>query len=155
MKGVWLAAFAPIANPVFPGIGGPMIEAVPTGIREVNGQLFVTLFRGFPFPSDMSAVEQIDPETGAHAPILSGLRTAIDVLPSSDDGEDISLFVLHHASGPVLPPFSGPGGLTRTDSSGTTVLANCLHRSTSMVPDDKTGAIYVTELVNGRVVVVS
>ena len=149
-----LATFAPIANPLFPAIGGPTVEAVPTGIREFNGQLFVTLFRGFPFVAGTSVIEQIDPETGAHAPILSGLRTAIDVLPSSDDGEKIDVFVLQHTSGPVLPPFSGPGTLTRTDGSGTTVIANCFSRPTSMVRDDKSGAIYVTELVNGRVVVV-
>ena len=149
-----LAIFAAIANPLFPGIGGPTIEPVPTGIREFNGQLFVTLFRGFPFVAGTSVVEQIDPETGAHAPILNGLRTAIDVLPSSDDGENISLLVLQHASGPVLPPFSGPGMLTRIDGLGTTVLANCLNRPTSMVRDDRSGAIYLTELVNGRVVVV-
>lgn len=149
-----LATFAPIANPLFPAVGGPTVEAVPTGIREFNGRLFVTLFRGFPFVAGTSVVEQIDPETGAHAPILSGLRTAIDALPSSDDGENIVLFVLQHTSGPVLPPFSGPGMLTRTDGSGTTVLASCFNRPTSMVRDDKSGAIYVTELVNGRVVVV-
>ena len=144
-----LASFPPIPNPT--GIGAPILEAVPTGIREFEGQLFVTLFRGFPFPPATSVVEQIDPETGAHAPVVSGLRTAIDVL-IADDTDPASLVVLQHASGPLLPPFSGPGSLTRFDG-GTTVLANCLARPTSMVRDERSGAIYITEL-NGRVAVV-
>jgi hypothetical protein len=143
-----LAAFDPVPNPT--GIGAPVLEAVPTGIREFEGQLLVTLFRGFPFPPGTSVVEQIDPGTGAHAPVLAGLRTAIDVLPSDD--EHGSLFVLEHTSGPLLPPFSGPGWLTRRDAAGSTVLANCLGRPTSMVRDERSGVFYITELVNGRVV---
>jgi hypothetical protein len=143
-----LAAFDPVPNPT--GIGAPVLEAVPTGIREFEGQLLVTLFRGFPFPPGTSVVEQIDPGTGAHVPVLAGLRTAIDVLPSDD--EHGSLFVLEHTSGPLLPPFSGPGWLTRRDAAGSTVLANCLGRPTSMVRDERSGVFYITELVNGRVV---
>jgi len=165
-----LATFAPVPNPT--AVGGPMLEAVPTGIREFEGQLFVTLFRGFPFPPGSSAIEQVNPRTGVHAPLLTGLRAAIDVLFSDDDdregresddahgwskkGDDSlkSLFVLQHGSGPLLPTFSGPGSLTRWDAAGTTVLADCLGRPTSMVRDERSGTIYVTELVNGRVVTV-
>ena len=143
-----LAAFDPIPNPT--GVGAPVLEAVPTGIREFEGQLFVTLFRGFPFPPGTSVVEQVDPDSGVHAPVLVGLRTAIDVLVGDD--EHASLFVLEHASGPLLPPFSGPGSLTRRDAAGSTVLANCLGRPTSMVRDEHSGAFYITELVNGRLV---
>jgi hypothetical protein len=143
-----LAAFDPIPNPT--GVGAPVLEAVPTGIREFEGQLFVTLFRGFPFPPGASVVERIDPGTGVHAPILVGLRSAIDVLVGDD--EHTSLFVLEHGSGALLPPFSGPGSLTRRDAAGSTMLANCLARPTSMVRDERSGAFYITELVNGRVV---
>jgi hypothetical protein len=143
-----LAVFDPVPNPT--GVGAPMIEAVPTGIREFEGQLLVALFRGFPFPPGTSVVEHVDPATGAHAPVLAGLRAAIDVLPG--DEEHPSLFVLEHGSGPLLPPFSGPGSLTRRDAAGSTVLANCLGRPTSMARDERTGAFYITEIVNGRVV---
>jgi hypothetical protein len=147
-----LATFAPIPNPT--AVGAPILDAVPTGIHEFEGQLFVTLFRGFPFPPGISGVEQIDPNTGGHAPIVTGLRTAIDVLVTDEGDERPSLLVLEHASGPLLPPFSGPGSLTQWQAAGRTVLANCLGRPTSMVRDERTGAIYITELVNGRVVVV-
>ena len=45
-----LASFPSVPNPFFPAVGGPVIEAVPTGIRYVNGQLLVNLFSGVPFP---------------------------------------------------------------------------------------------------------
>lgn len=146
-----LVSFPPVANPT--PVGAPVIEAVPTGIREFEGQLFVPLFRGFPFPPGTSVVEQIDPESGAHAPLVSNLRTAIDVL-FADEGEHAAPVILQHTSGPLLPPFSGPGSLTRLDGAVTTVLADCLERPTSMVRDDHTGAFYITELIGGRVVMV-
>ena len=156
---VWQAdihtgAFAPLAGfdpvPNLTGVGGPVLEAVPTGIREFEEQLFVTLFRGFPFPPGASVVERINPNTGVHGPVLAGLRSAIDVLVDDDDHR--SLFVLEHGSGALLPPFSGPGSLTRKSAAGSTVVASCLGRPTSMVRDHRNAAFYITELVNGRVV---
>ena len=146
-----LAEFAPIANPALP-VGPPTVEAVPTGIREFKGQLFVTLFRGFPFPPGTSVVQQVNPNTGAQAPIFTGLRTAIDVLVSDDD--PASMLVLQHTSGPLLPPFSGPGSLTKFDSTGSDVIVACLARPTSMVRDERTGLIYITEYLPSRIIVV-
>jgi hypothetical protein len=157
---VWKAdidtgAFAPLVTfPTIPnttGMGGPFVEAVPTGIREIHGQLFVTLFRGFPFPQ-ASAVEQVDPLTGARTTLLQGLRTAIDVASSGD--EDASVLVLEHTSGDLLPPFNGPGSLRRWDAAGPTVLTSCLARPTSMARDERDGVIYITELLTGRIIVV-
>jgi hypothetical protein len=143
-----LARFDPIPNTT--GVGGPILEAVPAGIRAFAGQVFVTLFRGFPFPDGVSSIERVDPRTGTHAPLVTGLRTAVDVL---FDDEKASLFILQHTSGPLLPPFSGPGSLARWNGEGLTVLADCLNRPTAMVRDDRSGRIYISEL-NGRVVVV-
>jgi len=153
-----LTAFPNTPNPLFnavpppPSLGGPFLEAVPTGIREFQGQLLVTLFRGFPFPAGTSVVEQVNPATGEYAPVIAGLKTAIDVIPTTVDGEATDFLVLQHASGSIL---SGSGSLTRFSPSGSpVVLADCLLRSTSMTRDDKSGAVYITEIVNGRVVVV-
>ena len=63
-----------------------------------------------------------------------------------------SPLVLEHTSGALLPPFSGPGSLTRREGGSSTVLADCLGRPTSMVRDERSGVFYITELVNGRVV---
>jgi hypothetical protein len=62
--------------------------------------------------------------------------------------------VLQHASSPVL--FAAPGTLSLVDGqTGVgTVIAGCLNRPTSMARDARTGAVYITELLTGRVVVV-
>ena len=151
-----LAEFPTVANPAFPTIGGPVVEAVPTGISTHAGQLLVTLFRGFPFPAGTSSVEQIDPATGTRTPFIGGLKAAIDVLTVRSETTPAlhDYFVLQHASSPIL--FATPGTLTRIDggTGAATVLADCLNRPTSMARDAGSGAVYVTELLTGRLVVV-
>jgi hypothetical protein len=159
-----LASFEPIPNPLFPGLGGPVIEAVPTGIARENGRLLVALFRGFPFPAGTSAVERTSASSGRHSPFVTELTSAIDVLPLSlrhrddDDDDDTErawtrLLVLQHASGDVL---SGPGSLIQVDrrSNEATIRSNCLNRPASMARDPGTGRVYVTEIADGRVVVI-
>lgn len=152
-----LTSFPRLANPLFnpmpppPSVGGPFIDPVPTGIAYSDGRLLVTFLTGFPFVPGLSVVEQIDPLTGQHAPFISGLRTAIDVLPVRDGG-DTDYLVLQHNSGPVLlPPWSGPGLLLRFEEPGDApdVIADCLTRPTSMTLDEKTGTLYVTEITPG------
>jgi hypothetical protein len=146
-----LATFAPIAN--FTGIGGPVIEAVPTGIRYGDGQLLVTLFRGVPFPPVVSQVVAVDPVTGAQAPFITGRKTAVDVLPIKD-GDDTDYLVLQHASAGFF--FFSPGQVLRfeTPTDAPTLVAGCFTRPTSMVLDEKTDTLYVAE-VGGRVVAIS
>ena len=155
-----LATFATTPNPMFPGLGGPSIEAVPTGIAQHDGRLLVTLFRGFPFPTGASSVESINPDSGRHRPFISGLTSAIDILPlassEDDDGEDSdprAYLVLQHASGDVL---SGDGSLIKfeRESGEATPKPECLHRPTSMVRDRRSRRVYVTEIVDGRIVVI-
>ncbi len=152
-----LAEFPPIPNPLFGTIGGPVVEAVPTGIAYSDGQLLVTLFRGFPFPPATSVVQQIDPLTGSYVPLIIGLKTAIDVLPIRGGG-DTDYLVLQHTSGvgpPFVPPFSRPGLLLRFDEpgAGPVIIADCLTRPTSMVLDEKNDTLYITEYA-GRVVAI-
>ena len=151
-----LVEFPTVPNPAFPAIGGPVVEAVPTGISTHAGQLLVTLFRGFPFPAGSSNVEQIDPATGSRTVFIGGLKTAIDILAVRSETVEAShdYLVLQHASSPVL--FATPGTLTRIDrgTGAATVVAGCLNRPTSMARDARTGAVYITELLTGRLVVV-
>ena len=161
-----LAEFPPIPNPLFnptpppPSIGGPVVEAVPTGIDYADGHLLVTLFRGFPFPAGTSVVEQIDLETGAHTPFITGLRTAIEAIPVAAGGDTDYLLLEHStAGGPPLPPFGNPGRLLRFEEPDgvATVVAGgpgCLIRPTSMTLDRKTGTLYVIEY-SGRVLSIS
>jgi hypothetical protein len=150
-----LTTFPTVPNPLF-GIvpaGGPVVEAVPTGIAYSDGRLLVALFRGVPFPPGVSTIEQVDPATGERTPFITGLKTAIDVLPSGH-GVNTDYLVLQHAS--VGPFFASPGLLLHFDtpSGAPTVIANCLDRPSSMTIDKHTGTVYVTELLTGRIVAI-
>jgi len=141
-----VATFPNIANPIFPAVGGPFSEAVPTGIREVDGLLLVTLFRGVPFTPGGSTVVAIDPISGVWAPFIGGLKTAIDVLPMPAGLGAHDYLVLQHASIGLF--FGGPGLLLGFDGAGgsKTVVADCLTLPTSLTLDAKTGTLYVTQL---------
>ena len=151
-----LAVFPAIPNPFFnptpppPSVGGPFIEAVPTGIRYADGQLLVTLFSGAPFAPGTSQVQAVDPLTGDQAPFITGLKTAIDVLPIRE-GDSVDYLVLEHASSGLF--FGSPGLVLGFDApwASPAVIADCLARPTSMALDEETGILYVTEYA-GRLV---
>ena len=71
------------------------------------------------------------------------------------DLADVDYLVLQHSSGGG-PFFAGPGVVLRFESPGmaATVLANCLTRPSSIVFDQNTGMLYVTE-IGGRLVALS
>jgi hypothetical protein len=146
-----LVSFPQVANP----IGGdlpPMTDAVPTGLRELDGELLVALLTGFPFAEGTSVVERVDPSSGSHVPLIEGLTTALDVLPIPHGRNPASHLVLQHASESF---FAGPGRLVHVRADGTRqVVADCLSRPTSIVRDRHTGTLYITELVDGRVVTI-
>lgn len=149
-----LVTFPPTPNPL--PFGPPVVDAVPTGIVFSEGQLLVTLFRGFPFAPGTSVVEKVNPQTGSHGPLISGLKTAIDVLPvhADDDLTNVTRFlVLEHSSGDVL---TGPGRVLRFNQPGAApvVLADCLAAPSSMTLDQTTGTLYLTEL-SGHVAAIS
>ncbi len=147
-----LVAFPNIPNPFFPTLGGPFVQAVPTGIASFQDQLFVTLFRGFPFPTGVSSVEQVDPMTGIDTPFINGLTTAIDILPIKGKGATNYLVLQFSSAGPF---FQGPGLVLRFNhpAGPPTLLADCLTNPTSMTLDHKTGTLYVSEF-GGRIVAI-
>ena len=147
-----VAAFSSVPN-LLP-VGPPSIEAVPTGVAYTGGRLLVTLFSGVPFAPGVSSVEQVDPAGGGDVPLITGLTTAIGILPLKEGG-DTDLLVLQTSSGPGTF-FSGPGVLFRFDAAGTSpsLIADCLELPTSMVLDKTTGTLYVTQLTGGIVSIV-
>lgn len=149
-----LASFPAIPNPVAP-FGPPFIDAVPTGIAYSDNRLLVNLFRGFPFPPGTSVVEQVDPLTGDHSPVIAGLKAAIDVFTIHERGNTSSLVLQHVSGAPGPPAESGPGILFKFDTPGQApqTIAACLNRATSMILDGRSGTLYVTEL-EGRIVVI-
>ncbi|MEP7072532.1 MAG: ScyD/ScyE family protein [Verrucomicrobiota bacterium] len=138
-----LASFPDIPNPLFPTLGGPTLQAVPTGITARYHQLFVTLFRGFPFPSGTSTVEQIDPVTGSDTQFIGGLTAAIDIFALKSAAAQ-NYYILQYASADVL---GGAGMVLQfTDPAGPpTVLADCVTAPTSMTLDKPTDTLFVTQ----------
>lgn len=146
-------------------VGPPFVEAVPTGIAYANGHLLVTLFSGVPFAPGTSSVVQVDPWSGTTWSFISGLTDAIGILPVSRRHRETGAqqkqrgihdyLVLQTSSGPG-PFFSGPGVLFRSDALGVpqSIIADCLELPTSMVLDEKTRTLYVTELTGGIVSIV-
>ncbi len=148
-----LTAFPPIQNPL--PFGPPVVEAVPTSIREHDGQLLVTLFRGFPFPPGAAEVQSVDPDTGSRETFIANLTAAIDVLPVKDRGGDTDFLTLEFSANLLVePPELGRLQFFETPAGPPNVIADCLITPTSMVRDPKTGTLFVTELAFGRIVTV-
>lgn len=139
-----LTVFPPIPNPL--PFGPPVIEAVPTNIRVYGNQLLVTLLRGFPFPPNTAQVMAVNPQTGTSSPFISGLTSAIDVLPHNGGflTLEISTNLLTGQPG-RLQYWSSPAGPP-------TVISNCLIGPSSMVYDQRTGTLFVTEIFTGRII---
>ena len=147
-----LATFPTIPNPLFPAAGGPLVEAVPTGIESADGELLVTLFRGVPFAA--GTVRRRGDRSVHGCPITVPERTENGnrVLGIKDEAEE-SYLVLQNSSG-LAPFFGGPGLALHVDSPGSApmLLADCLARPTSMLLNAKTGTLYISELLTGRIV---
>lgn len=140
-----LTTFGPLPNNR--GFGPPVVEAVPDSVRLVGKQLLVTLLSGFPFPIGNAQVRAVDIATGTNAPFITGLTSAIDVLPEGDGG-----FLTLEFSTNMLAPGT-PGRLSFYASPAATpvVIANCLITPTSMAKAPEAADVFVTEIFTGRV----
>lgn len=145
-----LAGFPPVPNPL--PFGPPVIEAVPDSVREYNGHLLVTLLRGFPFVPGYGEVVRVDVNSGAVTSFISGLASAIDVLPVKTKGA--TTFLTLEISTNLLA--NAPGRLQRfADPSGPgTPVVTCgpLIGPSHMVRDAKTGTLYITSIFTGLII---
>ncbi|MEO6005688.1 MAG: ScyD/ScyE family protein [Opitutus sp.] len=143
-----LSTFAPIPNTR--GFGPPMVEAVPDSVHLVGRQLLVTLLTGGPFPLGGAQVRTVDLKTGVNTPLITGLTSAIDVLPL-----ETGLLTLEFSTDMLAGP--KPGRIQKFASPGAvpTIITQGLITPTSMVRDAKSGALFVTEIFTGRVVKVT
>lgn len=100
--------------------------------------------QGAPFPTGSSTIEQLDPATATHVPLISGLTTAIDMVPLPGAHRNGLLVLEHSSAGPF---FNGPGTVLQFDSPAAmpTKVADCLKMPTSMPRDARTGVLYITE----------
>lgn len=143
-----LVNFAPVPNTV-PTLGPPVSEAVPASIREVGNDYLVSLLTGFPFGPGAASVWRVNRFTGATERVLTGLQTAIDVLPLTATGDQS--YVLEYSRAFLA---NGAGRLLRVDGvRGTSlVLADPLQNPTSMAFDTRTGDLFVIERRANRIV---
>ena len=141
----FLTTFAPLPNNR--GFGPSVVEAVPDSIHLVDKQLLVTLLSGFPFPIGNAEVRAVDITTGTNTSFITGLTSAIDVLPEADGG-----FLTLEFSTDMLAGMPGRLSFYASPSASPLVLANCLITPTSMAQERKTGDVFVTEIFTGRVI---
>ena len=121
-----VAVFPTAPNPLFPGIGGPTVQAVPTSIAiGPDGAWYVGELRGFPFvvPSHIWRIEPgsrdvhcvIGATSGPCIDWASGLRHVVSIAFGPDD----DLYVSQFGPGPgppFLPGWATPGSIVRVDA---------------------------------------
>ena len=148
-----LTRFASLPNPLFP-FGPPAIDPVPDSIHLFGGQFLVTLLSGFPFPPGVAQVRMVDAHTGEDKPFITGLTSAIDVLPVKTPGGGNEFLTLEFSTDQLA---QAPGRLQLFTSPGgpPVVIADCLITPTSMALDPKTGSLFVTEIFTGRIIEVA
>jgi streptogramin lyase len=71
------AIFPARENPLFPGLGGPTMQQVPTGITQgPDGAFYVTTLTGFPFPQGEARVYRLQ-DLNADADALDAGETTV------------------------------------------------------------------------------
>lgn len=134
-----------------PGNETLRVEAVPTGIATVDGEFYVTLTGGCPYPPDVGRLVAVDGDGGERV-VVDGLDMPIDVAR----GEDGTVWILEFGrfeegascftgEGYV----AGTGRLSRFDEDGLQTVVEGLDFPGAIAVGD--GVIYVTEVFAGRV----
>jgi hypothetical protein len=144
-----VAVFPPKPNPL--PFGPPVIEAVPDGIRIINGELLVPLLTGFPFVPGLSEVRKVDVTTGGSATFIGGRTSAIDVVAGKSKGANTQYYVLEFSTNFLA---NAPGQLLSFTSpvAAPTIVAGGLITPSGMARDPQTGDIYITEIFTGRII---
>jgi hypothetical protein len=106
-------------NPLFPAVGGPTMDQVPTGIEwGPDGALYVSTLTGFPFPNGEALVYRIADgnndgdatDDGESTVYASGLTTATNLAFDSDGSllvTEFSTSMLEMAPGRVVRVVNG------------------------------------------------
>jgi hypothetical protein len=145
-----IIVFGPKVNPLFPTLGPPVLDVVPDGVRFIGKSLLIPFLTGFPFASGNAEIRKIRLANGANEPFIGGLTSAIDVLPVADQSGQNRFFVLEFSTNQLA---GAPGRLSRYDQpdGSPVVLVNNLSTPTSLVRDEITGDLFVTEIFAGRI----
>jgi hypothetical protein len=141
-----ITRFPPVTNPLFPGLGGPVTDAVPTTIFvRADGALLVTTLTGFPFAAGVAKVYSVDPVSGAFTPWIEGLTTATNVIEVGG-----ATYVLEISTDFLA---GEPGRLLRFESPSATptVLAGGLIGPTGLAYEPMRNELIVSETFTGLV----
>jgi hypothetical protein len=139
-----LVTFPPIPNPT--PVGPPVVDAVPDSVRVDGDRLLVTLLTGFPFASGLSSVVSIDPHDGTVTPIITGLTTALDVVPLNSGSQ--KTYVVTEISTNLAAGATGRILLQRAGGEATTIVPDIAF-PTSVAVDARTGEIFATQIFPG------
>ncbi len=142
-----LTRIPPIANPLFPGLGGPVVDAVPTSVHvRADGNLLVGLLTGFPFASGNASLLLVNPTNGAITPYLTGLTTVTDFVEVQG-----VIYVLEFSTNFLA---QAPGRILRFASPGSspTVVAGGLISPAGLAYDPVRDELLVSEAFTGRIV---
>jgi hypothetical protein len=140
--------FAARPNPL--PFGPPFIDPVPDNVRLTGKSLLVPLLTGFPFPGGSAEVRKIRLVNTANEPFITGLSSAIDVLPAKNSSGQDQFFTLEFSTDMLA---NGPGRLMRFDAVGGSriVLVDNLISPTGMAQNPTTGDLYVVETFPGLI----
>ena len=149
------AIFLAQENPLFAGgagVGGPIMDQVPTGITiGPDGAFYVSTLTGFPFPTGAARVYRLedgnadgdaldDGEVTVH---VEGLTTATDVAFDADGNLLISQFSTNMLAG-------APGRISRFSDGQLQTIAHLLVSPTSITVTDA-GKLLVSQEFAGMV----
>jgi hypothetical protein len=146
-----LTTLANIPNTLFPQVGPPTVQPVPDSIHFFGRDLLLSYLSGFTFGLGAARVQIVDARTGANQPFITGLTAAIDVLPLATQGNSTAEFLVLEFGGTGL---AQPGRLLRFSSPTATpsIISPCLITPTSMVLDERSGALFITEIGTGNLI---
>ncbi len=144
-----LVHFASVPNTL--QTGPPTVQPVPDSIRFFGNDLLVPYLTGFPFGFGAASVQLVDLPGGDYHPLISGLTSAIDVLPLDSRTNAASQFLVLEFGGAGL---SQPGRLLRFafPKGRGTVISGCLITPTSMALDECSNALFITEIGTGNLI---
>ncbi|HSE38816.1 MAG TPA: hypothetical protein VLG74_16060, partial [Blastocatellia bacterium] len=119
-------------------------------VRLIGKSLLVPFLTGFPFAPGNAEIRKIRLVNRANEPFITGLTSAIDVLPVANESGQNRFFVLEFSTNQLA---GAPGRLSRYDQpdGAPVVLVSNLVSPTNIVRDDITGDLFVTEIFPGRI----
>ncbi|MBX3282825.1 MAG: ScyD/ScyE family protein [Acidobacteria bacterium] len=136
-------------NPLFGTIGPPTVEAVPTNIHRVGSHFLVSELTGFPFVPGLADVQSISLWDGTATPFVQGLSSAMDICPVRGPGRSMSYYTIEFSTNQLA---GAPGRMQYIDGDGNrSVVVPTLITPSSMVRDERTGDIFVTNIYPGTI----